>query len=465
MKYNLRHSIPILLFLFLCISAVIHLWYMISNGHELALRAAQSQAELRGKEMANLMQHMLERDDKLGIQKEISWAASDTSLETILFISDTDNILFALDYRFTDRNVREVIDDQSYGVIKDVRTRGGHASRVDADAHRLWNAFPIDLPPRPGELRSLRSGVLFLEHDYSRTAQMELARGFREFYGFMVFLVVFCVGIWLVLRVFLVERVEEIVDATRRFAAGNLSARSLVSGDDELAQTGRAFNEMAERIEAATAGIIKKGEERFELALRGADLGMWDWEIKTGAMFFSQRWIEMLGYAREELQPHIAAWENLIHPDDRAEVVQGMNRCYEGTDTTYQGEYRMQNKVGKWVWVYVSGRVMEWDQEKKPLRMLGTTLDITERKAWEKARENMIAKLQEALCNVKTLKGLVPVCAWCHKVRDDQGYWQELTAFIHEHTEADISHGICPECANKERAEFTKKSDAKVDPS
>jgi PAS domain S-box-containing protein len=67
----------------------------------------------------------------------------------------------------------------------------------------------------------------------------------------------------------------------------------------------------------------------------------------------------------------------------------------------------------------------------------------------EQERENLIAELQEALENIRTLKGLIPVCAWCHKVRDDEGYWQQVDAYLETQTGAEITHGICPECAEK----------------
>lgn len=73
--------------------------------------------------------------------------------------------------------------------------------------------------------------------------------------------------------------------------------------------------------------------------------------------------------------------------------------------------------------------------------------DVSERKAQEAEREQLLAELQEALANVRTLSGLLPVCAWCKKVRDDQGYWSEIEAFVHAHSEARFSHGICPDCA------------------
>ncbi len=64
-------------------------------------------------------------------------------------------------------------------------------------------------------------------------------------------------------------------------------------------------------------------------------------------------------------------------------------------------------------------------------------------------KERLLKDLQEALANVKTLKGLIPICAWCKKIRDDTGYWQQLEAYLREHSDAELSHGICPECAEK----------------
>ncbi len=72
--------------------------------------------------------------------------------------------------------------------------------------------------------------------------------------------------------------------------------------------------------------------------------------------------------------------------------------------------------------------------------------DITERKAHEAERNRLIKELQEALGRVKTLSGLLPICASCRKIRDAQGTWHHLETYIRKHTEADFSHGICPDC-------------------
>ena len=74
---------------------------------------------------------------------------------------------------------------------------------------------------------------------------------------------------------------------------------------------------------------------------------------------------------------------------------------------------------------------------------------IAAKKHWEAEREQLIVELQEALANVKRLGGLLPICAACKKIRDDQGYWNQVEVFIHEHSEAAFTHSICPDCFTK----------------
>jgi hypothetical protein len=77
-----------------------------------------------------------------------------------------------------------------------------------------------------------------------------------------------------------------------------------------------------------------------------------------------------------------------------------------------------------------------------------------ERTRTQLERERLISELREALAEVKQLSGLLPMCASCKKIRDDKGYWNQLEAYIRAHSEADFSHGICPECAKKLYPEY-----------
>ena len=76
--------------------------------------------------------------------------------------------------------------------------------------------------------------------------------------------------------------------------------------------------------------------------------------------------------------------------------------------------------------------------------------DISERKNAESERERLVRELQAALSQVRTLRGLIPICAWCKKIRNDQGYWEQLELYIKGHSEADFTHGMCPDCARKQ---------------
>lgn len=75
--------------------------------------------------------------------------------------------------------------------------------------------------------------------------------------------------------------------------------------------------------------------------------------------------------------------------------------------------------------------------------------DITDRKRAEAERERTIRDLQRALAQVRTLSGLLPICSGCKKIRDDQGYWQQIESYIRDHSEADFSHGVCPDCTER----------------
>lgn len=85
----------------------------------------------------------------------------------------------------------------------------------------------------------------------------------------------------------------------------------------------------------------------------------------------------------------------------------------------------------------------------QPRRLRLVCRDISERKALEAQRELLLAELQEAVTSVKTLRGLVPICAWCRKVRDDRGYWDGLEDYVRANSETTFSHGICPTCAER----------------
>jgi PAS domain S-box-containing protein len=116
-------------------------------------------------------------------------------------------------------------------------------------------------------------------------------------------------------------------------------------------------------------------------------------------------------------------------------------------------EFVVENKEGKSFIVEVSASNVTSSSGELAGRM-ASFVDITKRKEIEADREKLIIKLQAALKKIKTLRGIIPICAACKKIRDDKGYWNQIEIYLRDHSEADFSHGICPECVKKLYPDF-----------
>ena len=145
-----------------------------------------------------------------------------------------------------------------------------------------------------------------------------------------------------------------------------------------------------------THRALAKSRESFDLALRGGDLGLFDWDILEARVTYNRRWAELLGYRLDELDSHIRSWESMIHPDDLARVkrtieghvrspaqlgvVELLNATKHGTASLFEVEYRIRARTDQWKWVILRGRVFEWDEDGNPLRVVGTHQDVTQHK-------------------------------------------------------------------------------------
>jgi PAS domain S-box-containing protein len=110
-------------------------------------------------------------------------------------------------------------------------------------------------------------------------------------------------------------------------------------------------------------------------------------------------------------------------------------------------EIEIFHRNGSRVWLEISER--PYLEHGRVSGIIGVAREITGRKAAEAEREKLIGELQAALASIKTLRGFLPICASCKKIRDDKGYWNQLEIYLREHADVEFSHGICPDCARK----------------
>lgn len=140
---------------------------------------------------------------------------------------------------------------------------------------------------------------------------------------------------------------------------------------------------------------LRRSQERFELAVRGSQDGLWDWDLRTGDVYFSPRWKSMLGHADHEIAHRIEEWEQRLHPDERERVVAANLAHAEGATPYYEYEYRLRHKDGSYRWILARGVALR-DASGKAYRMAGSHVDITERKRSEEERERLIVREREA---------------------------------------------------------------------
>ncbi|WP_445300113.1 response regulator [Microcoleus sp. D3_18_C4] len=181
------------------------------------------------------------------------------------------------------------------------------------------------------------------------------------------------------------------VYSTLSFSSKSPRADSFKSAHVELLKLmAQWIGSEIERHEAEVA--LQASEERWELALRGSNDGVWDWNVNTNEVFFSARWKQMLGYEDHELPNHLDEWSKRVHPNDLDWVMQVIQDHFEGKTPFYITEHRLLCKDGSYKWILARGQAL-LDEAGKVVRMTGSHSDTTDRKKLEQeiqAREQLL---------------------------------------------------------------------------
>jgi PAS domain S-box-containing protein len=170
-------------------------------------------------------------------------------------------------------------------------------------------------------------------------------------------------------------------------------------------------------------------------------------DAKTATMIqCNQTLANVLGYKKEEIigRPIF----DLYTPDSAVYAKSNIFPVFVKTGTIKEEELQLQRKDGSTIDTSLNVSAVK-DEKGNILLSRSIFRDITKRKQAEEEREKLIKNLQEALQEIKTLRGILPLCSFCKKIRDDKGYWEQVDVYIHKYSQADISHSICPDCAEK----------------
>lgn len=233
-------------------------------------------------------------------------------------------------------------------------------------------------------------------------------------------------------------------DGEREGRKVSVTMRPVLDDGREVSRIAIHLEDISQRLLVERS--LRESEERFRRVFEEGPFGMAIFDPVAGITRVNDMFCRLLGYSAEEL---LGVPFNSFAPGEDANVdADQLEQVMRGELRVLRAEKRYLTKRGETIWVHLTASTIRGGEDMSPYG-LAIIDDITESKGLREERERLIFDLRDALAKVKTLKGLIPICAWCKKVRNDQGYWMRIEAYLQEHSDADFTHGACPECASK----------------
>ncbi|MHB8843159.1 MAG: PAS domain S-box protein [Nitrospirota bacterium] len=346
-------------------------------------------------------------------------------------------------------------------------------------AHTFGQGFPVDLKIGNGNDDS-RRGIRILETeqglllDFSAALfqgaggrahvgmaeaplRQEVNATLRLLLGGVLGVLALGAGMAAVLAISITKPIHLLAVAVEAMERGDLRARVPVRSDDEVGHLAAAFNTMAETREKIEEALLF-GERRLRDITSGLGEGVLVVDTEGRLTFMNPEAERLLGWREDDLagkQVH-----DIVHfkkPDGAPHPASGcpsMKVVATGERITVDDDLYIRKDGTAFAVAYVSA----------PIRKAGVVeavviafQDITQRKQREAEREALMLEHMDALSKVKVLSGMLPICSSCKKIRDDAGYWKQIEIYIHDHSEAEFSHSICPDCAQRLYPDHYKK--------
>ncbi|WP_228290848.1 putative bifunctional diguanylate cyclase/phosphodiesterase [Shewanella cyperi] len=337
--------------------------------------ATEQTAQIRSQmfRLQHIVESALAVHDEERIEQEVSLASTDLNLMVLVLLDNSSAIRYANHIVWQGSRARLVIDGYEPARHEQVVQGGTPWVAVNPERLSVQAYYPIKNsdPGRFGEVE-----LIYLEYDLSAAfngALDQLQQRFLRIWG---------VGALLILVLLALLHVTGIrpLRLLARAAANpstDAFARPIPLASSEIFQLQGYLGETQSRLER-TVKQLRDCEQRWLFAVEGSHNGIWDWQLASDELFLSDRWKDMLGYGPSELSSEYQSWESRIHPEDKDKVLQALYGYLNGESEVYESVHRMRHKQGHYIWVLDRGMLVEWDEQGKPARLIGTHRDISD---------------------------------------------------------------------------------------
>lgn len=367
---------------------------LVSRQNDFLIDESRKQASALAQTLAANGSSWVLADDFIGIEEVINSQRAYPGLRYAMFIDTRGKVLGYTDKAQVGRYVSDPVSQRllNAGPATQIATQILHDSRLLMDI-----AHPI----RAGEQHIGWARVGISRAGIASNIEIVTTEGLLYTLAAIGVGLVFA---WLMSRS-LTADIHRLALFSQRIRAGLRNQRCDVSRPDELGELSLHMNNMLEALADSeqqlqtTTEQAKASEERLRYALEGANDGLWDWNILSGDVYFSPRWKQMIGYQDDELANRYDTWESRVHPDDLEMARSRLEAHLADRRAPFEILHRLRHQDGSWRWIRSRGRALR-DPDGRPLRMVGTHVDVTEEKILE---ETLYAERERALVTLRSI--------------------------------------------------------------
>lgn len=354
---------------------------MICGGYyyeysDLKQQLANEQTEQLKKDLfriRHVVDSSVQAQDFTRIDQEVALISTDMNMMVYVILDPNRTIHFANHIIWRDSDASNVLEGYSNAIHKNVIHSNKPYFQVNFDRLSIQGYYPITDNNRFSHAQSVE--LIYLEYDISeiidQTSDALFNRTIQVWGVGSLFLIIFCVllyWIWIhpLRRLSLRAKNIDSSDFQRGILCSSIEVACL---RDYLVQVSGKLKRNQKRLNDA--------EQRWLFSVEGLRNGIWDWNITTGSVYVSDRWKEMLGYQPYELDNDYSIWESRLHREEKADVLNALQKYIDGQTIEYESVHRLRHRDGKHIWVLDRGRIVEWDLQGKPVRIIGTITDVS----------------------------------------------------------------------------------------
>ncbi|MCT8988234.1 putative bifunctional diguanylate cyclase/phosphodiesterase [Shewanella phaeophyticola] len=339
---------------------------------QLALRQSeQIQKDLF--RMSHVIESSVMTQDFERIEQEVALVSTDQNMMAYVILDSASDIKFANHIIWRESNAINVLE--GYSADKHSAAIGSNKPNVTVNFERLsiQAYYPLNSNSRFSYSNTVE--LIYLEYDIANLlseATESLLKRFIEIWGLgAIVLTLFCI----LLHYAFIRPLSQLSHAAKNIDKPDFNT-NIICVTREMSTLRDYLNLVKGRLYRSQKRL-NDAEQRWLFAVEGARNGIWDWAIATGDVFVSDRWKEILGYQPYELDNDYSVWESRLHREDKPQVLNTLQNYINNQHDEYESVHRLRHKDGRYIWVLDRGKIVEWDELGRPLRIIGTITDVS----------------------------------------------------------------------------------------